>query len=96
MAKLVFQLGHAVVEALQNFSCGGGKFHAVCAMMARGGTALDGIFIFFAAGEAGALAQAGSEWGGHLGIYSFIAKQTNYTKVFFGDSGARPSPGAAM
>ena len=23
-----------------------------------------------AAGEAGALAQAGSEWGGHLGIYS--------------------------
>src|ERR1035438_1323951 len=59
-AQLVFELRHAVVEALQNFPRFRRHGHAVLAMMARGGAAFDGIFKFPAAGAAGALALAGS------------------------------------
>ncbi len=63
--ELVFQLRHAVVEALQNFPRLGGNGHAVVAMMARGGAALDRIFKFLAASPAGARALTGGGWGGH-------------------------------
>jgi hypothetical protein len=58
-AKLVFQLGHATAEAFQNFPGFGRDGHAVFAVMARGGTAFDGIFKLFAAGAAGAGAVSG-------------------------------------
>ena len=64
-AKLVFQLRHAVVEALQNFPRFGRHGHAVLAMVARGGAAFDGIIKFLAAGAACARALAGSAWCGH-------------------------------
>ena len=61
-AQLVFKLGHAVVEAFQNFAHVGGKDDTVRAMMPRGIAALDGIFEFFPAGAAGAGALAGGDF----------------------------------
>lgn len=64
-AELVFELGHAGAEAFQNFAGFGGDGHAVLAMVARGGAALDGIIKFLAAGAAGARALAGERGCGH-------------------------------
>jgi len=58
-AEGALQLGHAVVEPLQDFPGFNGHDHAIFAMMPRGGIALDGVFKFFAAGAAGAEALAG-------------------------------------
>ena len=62
---MIFQLRHAAAEALQDFSRFGGDGHAVFAMVARGGAALDGIIKFPAAGAAGAGALAGGRGCGH-------------------------------
>jgi hypothetical protein len=64
-AQLVFELGHAIVEALQNFPRFGRDGHAVLAMVARGGAAFDGIIKLLAAGAAGARALTGGGGCGH-------------------------------
>jgi hypothetical protein len=61
-AQLVFELGHTVVETLQDFAHVGRKNDTVRAMMSRGIAALDGIFELFAAGAAGAGTLAGGDF----------------------------------
>src|ERR1035437_4618919 len=95
-AELVFQLGHAAVEAFQNFSHFGGNGHAVVAMVARGGAAFDGIFKLFAASATGAETLAGRNFfhGGlalpffqitHGAGYAAVHQQAAVTRAGFAD-----------